>query len=254
MTICTDPPGGGAPPPPPPPPPTPPPPPPAAPPGSLDDPPGAREQLREAGAPPRIVFREAPDDVLVRRYEASRRKHPLGSGERMSEAIAEERALLEPLKAEADVVVDTSNLNVHQLRDRLRDLFSAGPADQSLQASIVSFGFKHGLPLDVDLVFDCRFLPNPHWVESLRSLRGTDAKVKRYVMKQPETEAFLTELERLFALLLPAYVKEGKSYLSIGVGCTGGHHRSLVLAQELARVLERLAFPARVHHRDLERG
>jgi UPF0042 nucleotide-binding protein len=222
--------------------------------GSLDDLHVALEQLREAGARTRIVFLEAADDVLVRRYEASRRKHPLGSGERMSEAIAEERALLEPLKAEADVVVDTSNLNVHQLRDRLRDLFSAGPADQSLQASIVSFGFKHGLPLDVDLVFDCRFLPNPHWVESLRSLRGTDAKVKRYVMKQPETEAFLAELERLFALLLPAYVKEGKSYLSIGVGCTGGHHRSVVLAEELARVLERLGFPARVHHRDLERG
>jgi len=222
--------------------------------GSLDDLHVALEQLREAGARTRIVFLEAADDVLVRRYEASRRKHPLGSGERMSEAIAEERALLEPLKAEADVVVDTSNLNVHQLRDRLRDLFSAGPADQSLQASIVSFGFKHGLPLDVDLVFDCRFLPNPHWVESLRSLRGTDAKVKRYVMKQPETEAFLAELERLFALLLPAYVREGKSYLSIGVGCTGGHHRSVVLAEELARTLERLGFPARVHHRDLERG
>jgi UPF0042 nucleotide-binding protein len=222
--------------------------------GSLEDLHLALEQLREAGAHTRILFLEAADDVLVRRYEASRRKHPLGAGERMSEAIAEERALLEPLKAEADVVIDTSNLNVHQLRDRLRNLFASGPADQSLQANIVSFGFKHGLPLDVDLVFDCRFLPNPHWVESLRPLRGTDAKVKRYVMKQPETEAFLAELERLFALLLPAYVREGKSYLSIGVGCTGGHHRSVVLAEELARTLERLGFPARVHHRDVERG
>jgi UPF0042 nucleotide-binding protein len=222
--------------------------------GSLEDLHVALEQLREAGARTRIVFLEAADDVLVRRYEASRRKHPLGAGERMSEAIAGERALLEPLKAEADVVIDTSNLNVHQLRDRLRHLFAAGPDDQSLQASIVSFGFKHGLPLDVDLVFDCRFLPNPHWVESLRPLRGTDAKVKRYVMKQPETEAFLAELERLFALLLPAYVREGKSYLSIGVGCTGGHHRSVVLAEELARTLERLGFPAQVHHRDIERG
>jgi UPF0042 nucleotide-binding protein len=222
--------------------------------GALEDLHVALEQLREAGARTRILFLEAADDVLVRRYEASRRKHPLGSGERMSEAIAEERALLEPLKAEADLVVDTSNLNVHQLRDRLRDVFATGPSDQSLQANIVSFGFKHGLPLDVDLVFDCRFLPNPHWVESLRPLRGTDAKVKRYVMKQPETEAFLAELERLFALLLPAYVREGKSYLSIGVGCTGGHHRSVVLAEELARTLERLGFPARVHHRDVERG
>jgi RNase adapter protein RapZ len=222
--------------------------------GSLEDLHLALEPLREAGARTRIVFLEAADDVLVRRYEASRRKHPLAAGERMSEAIAEERALLEPLKAEADVVIDTSNLNVHQLRDRLRALFATGQAEQSLQTSIVSFGFKHGLPLDVDLVFDCRFLPNPHWVESLRPLRGTDPKVKRYVMKQDETEAFLAELERLFALLLPAYVKEGKSYLSIGVGCTGGHHRSVVLAEELARTLERLGFPARVHHRDLERG
>jgi UPF0042 nucleotide-binding protein len=222
--------------------------------GALEDLHVALEQLREAGARTRIVFLEAADDVLVRRYEASRRKHPLATGERMTEAIAEERALLEPLKAEADVVIDTSNLNVHQLRDRLRALFTAGPAEYGLQANIVSFGFKHGLPLDVDLVFDCRFLPNPHWVESLRPLRGTDPKVRRYVMKQQETDAFLTELERLFALLLPAYVKEGKSYLSIGVGCTGGHHRSVVLAEELARVFERLGFPARVHHRDLERG
>jgi len=222
--------------------------------GALEDLHVALELLREAGARTRIVFLEAADDVLVRRYEASRRKHPLAAGERMTEAIAEERALLEPLKAEADLVIDTSNLNVHQLRDRLRALFAAGPAEHSLQANIVSFGFKHGLPLDVDLVFDCRFLPNPHWVESLRPLPGTDAKVRRYVMKQEETEAFLAELERLFALLLPAYVKEGKSYLSIGVGCTGGHHRSVVLAEELARTLERLGFPAQVHHRDLERG
>jgi RNase adapter protein RapZ len=222
--------------------------------GALEDLHVALEQLREAGARTRIVFLEAADDVLVRRYEASRRKHPLAMGERMTEAITEERALLEPLKAEADVVIDTSNLNVHQLRDRLRALFTAGPAEYGLQANIVSFGFKHGLPLDVDLVFDCRFLPNPHWVESLRPLRGTDPKVRRYVMKQQETDAFLTELERLFALLLPAYVKEGKSYLSIGVGCTGGHHRSVVLAEELARIFERLGFPARVHHRDLERG
>jgi UPF0042 nucleotide-binding protein len=194
------------------------------------------------------------DDVLVRRYEATRRKHPLGGTDRVSEAIADERALLEPLKAQADLVVDTSSLNVHELRDRLRDLFATGAADQALQTSIVSFGFKHGLPLDVDLVFDCRFLPNPHWVESLRPLPGTDPRVRRYVLKQPETEAFLQELERLFALLLPAYVREGKAYLSIAVGCTGGHHRSVVLAEELAKVLERLGFEARVHHRDVDRG
>ena len=219
--------------------------------GALEDLHVALEQLREAGARTRIVFLEAADDVLVRRYEASRRKHPLAAGERMSEAIAEERALLEPLKAEADVVIDTSNLNVHQLRDRLRALFAAGQSEQSLQTSIVSFGFKHGLPLDVDLVFDCRFLPNPHWVESLRPLRGTDPKVKRYVMKQDETEAFLAELERLFALLLPAYVKEGKSYLSIGVGCTGGHHRSVYVAHQLAETLRKSGYSIKEFHRDI---
>jgi UPF0042 nucleotide-binding protein len=222
--------------------------------GALDDLHAALEELREAGVRTRILFLEAADDVLVRRYETTRRKHPLAGTDRVSEAIADERLLLQPLKEQADLVVDTTDLNVHQLRDRLRDLFSAAAADQSLQASIVSFGFKHGLPLDVDLVFDCRFLPNPHWVETLRPLPGTDPRVKRYVLKQPETEAFLAELERLFALLLPAYVREGKSYLSVGVGCTGGHHRSVVLAEELAKILERLGFPARVHHRDVERG
>lgn len=222
--------------------------------GALEDLHVALEDLREAGLRTRILFLEAADDVLVRRYEATRRKHPFGATDRVSEAIAGERALLEPLKEQADIVVDTSDLNVHQLRDRLRDLFATSPAEQSLQASVVSFGFKHGLPLDVDLVFDCRFLPNPHWVESLRPLPGTDPRVRRYVLKQPETEAFLAELERLFALLLPAYVKEGKAYLSIAVGCTGGHHRSVVLAEELAKVLERLGFPAKVHHRDVERG
>lgn len=222
--------------------------------GALEDLHLALEELRESGVRTRVFFLDAADDVLVRRFETTRRKHPLGATDRVSEAIAGERALLEPLKEQADIVVDTSDLNVHELRDRLREIFSSGPGDQSLQTSIVSFGFKHGLPMDVDLVFDCRFLPNPHWVESLRPLPGTDARVRRYVMKQPETEAFLEELERLFALLVPAYVKEGKSYLSIGVGCTGGHHRSVVLAEELARILERLGFRANVHHRDVARG
>ena len=222
--------------------------------GSLEDLHVALEQLREAGARTRIVFLEAADSVLVRRYEASRRKHPLAAGERMSEAIAEERALLEPLKAEADVVIDTSNLNVHQLRDRLRALFAAGQSEQSLQTNIVSFGFKHGLPLDVDLVFDCRFLPNPHWIDALRPLPGTDPKVRKYVMGRPEAKAFLGQLEQMLALLLPAYVREGKTYLSIGIGCTGGRHRSVVIAGELAKILDRLGFPAAVYYRDLDRA
>jgi len=172
----------------------------------------------------------------------------------VSDGIAAERQLLEELKGRADLVIDTTNLNVHDLRDRLLARFDTdGDRSTSLQTNIVSFGYKHGLPVDVDLVFDCRFLPNPHWVEELRPQRGTDPAVRDYVMDQPETRAFVEELRRLFALLLPAFVREGKAYLSIGVGCTGGRHRSVVLAGELAAVLHDLGFPTRVEHRDIER-
>jgi UPF0042 nucleotide-binding protein len=215
----------------------------------------ALEELRDAGAETRILFLDASDAVLVQRFEATRRPHPLaGDDHRVVEGIARERELLEELKGQADVVVDTSTLNVHQLRERLSGLFAEADAEPGLQVSLVSFGYKHGLPTDVDLVFDCRFLPNPHWVDSLRPLRGTDPAVRKYVLKQPETAMFLQELERLFALLLPAYVREGKAYLSVGVGCTGGRHRSVVLADELAKVFERLGFRARVRHRDVSRG
>ena len=214
----------------------------------------ALAELRETGARTRVLFLDAADEVLVRRFDETRRRHPVAESHRVSEGIARERELLEEIKGQADIVIDTSELNVHELRDRLREIIGE-PADMpsGLQINVVSFGYKHGLPLDVDLVFDCRFLPNPHWIESLRPLPGTDSKVRRYVMKQEETQAFLEELSNLFELLLPAYVREGKSYLSIGVGCTGGRHRSVVIAAEIARLLERIGFPARVHHRDLER-
>ena len=214
----------------------------------------ALAELRETGARTRVLFLDASDEVLVRRFDATRRRHPVADANRVSEGIARERELLEEIKGQADIVVDTSELNVHELRDRLREIIGE-PSDMpsGLQINVVSFGYKHGLPLDVDLVFDCRFLPNPHWIDSLRPLPGTDAKVRRYVMKQEETQKFLEELSGLFSLLLPAYVREGKSYLSIGVGCTGGRHRSVVIAAEIGRLLERLGFQARVHHRDLER-
>jgi len=219
----------------------------------MEDLEAALHELRESGARTRILFLDAADDVLVRRFDATRRRHPLAGSDRVLEGIVRERALLEELKGQADLVVDTSDLNVHELRDRLRELFGEATPEGTLQTSVVSFGYKHGLPLDVDLVFDCRFLPNPHWVDELRPLPGTDPRVRRYVMKQPETNDFLAELERLFALLLPAYVREGKAYLSIGIGCTGGHHRSVVIAEELAKVLARLGFRSRVHHRDVDR-
>jgi UPF0042 nucleotide-binding protein len=220
----------------------------------VDDLVAALAELERTGASTRVLFLDASDDVLVRRYEESRRKHPLAADDRVSDGIVAERALLEDLKGRADLVVDTTDLNVHELRDRLHELFDVDSGVGTLQTSLVSFGYKHGLPIDVDLVFDCRFLPNPHWVEELRPLSGTDARVREYVLSQPETGPFLDELERLFTLLLPGYVREGKSYLSIGIGCTGGRHRSVVIADELARVFERHGVTPRVHHRDIDRG
>ena len=219
----------------------------------VDDLGAALAGVRETGARTSLLFLDASDEVLVRRFEASRRPHPVAGTGRVSDGIRQERNLLEGLKGEADLVVDTSNLNVHELRDRLHELFRDDQSAGALQTSLVSFGYKHGVPLDVDLMFDCRFLPNPHWVEELRELPGTDPAVREYVLAQPEAGPFLEELRRLFQLLLPAFAREGKSYLSIGIGCTGGRHRSVVVAAELATMLDGLGFPTRVHHRDLDR-
>jgi UPF0042 nucleotide-binding protein len=221
----------------------------------MDELEAALTELRQSGARTRVLFLDASDGVLVRRFEASRRRHPLSDADSIVDGIALERDLLEELKGEADLLVDTTELNVHQLRERVRELFGEGaPEPGELQTNVVSFGYKHGVPVDVDVLFDCRFLPNPHWVERLRPLPGTDARVRRYVLGQPEAEAFLGELRRLFELLLPAYVREGKAYLSIGIGCTGGRHRSVVIANELGKVLGELGFDARVVHRDLDRA
>lgn len=211
------------------------------------------DELRRSGATSRVLFLDAADVALVRRYEASRRRHPLSDSDRVSEGIARERALLERLKGDADLLVDTTNLNVHQLRDRLRELFSEDSTRTALQVNVVSFGYKHGLPLDVDLVFDCRFLPNPHWIEDLRPLTGNDPPVRDYVMAQSGTHEFLDELDRLFELLLPGYEQEGKAYLSIALGCTGGRHRSVVIAEQLAERLRRHGYSVSVHHRDVTR-
>ncbi len=200
-----------------------------------------------------MLFLDAADDVLVRRYEASRRRHPLSDSERVVEGIARERGLVETLKGDADVIVDTSNLNVHKLRDRLHELFAEHDTAGALHVNVVSFGYKHGLPLDVDLVFDCRFLPNPHWVDELRPFTGRDAPVIDYVMQQSSTREFLEQLDRLLELTLPGYEDEGKAYLSIGVGCTGGRHRSVVIADQIATMLRRHGYRAAVQHRDVER-
>jgi RNase adapter protein RapZ len=210
--------------------------------------------LRAADTRVRVVFLDASTEVLVRRYEGTRRRHPLASSDvSLAQAIDRERELLEEVKAEADVVVDTTELNVHQLRDRIRDLFPADDPAGGMQTTVVSFGYKHGLPLDVDLVLDCRFLPNPHWDEALRPLTGLDAPVRTFVLRQPETREFLDQLRDLLDLLLPAYEKEGKSYLTIAFGCTGGRHRSVTIAEEIATHLRRHGHRPTVTHRDLDR-
>ena len=201
----------------------------------------------------RVLFLDAADEVLVRRYEDNRRRHPLGGSNGVVESIKSERKALEPLKAEADLVIDTSELNVHQLRDRITEQFGADAPQGGMQTTVMSFGYKHGLPLDVDLVLDCRFLPNPHWVDELRPKTGRDKQVRRYVLDNPQTGEFLERLDALFDVLLPGYVAEGKSYLTIAVGCTGGRHRSVVIADELASRLRKRGIEPRVLHRDVKR-
>jgi UPF0042 nucleotide-binding protein len=211
----------------------------------------AVDQLRASGSGVRTLFLEASDEVLVRRFEGTRRRHPLGQ-EGVTEAITRERERLEPIRALADVVVDTTDLNVNQLRERLIDLFTTDRAEP-MQISVMSFGFKHGVPLDVDNVFDVRFLPNPHWVDELRPLTGLDEQVRAFVLGQAPAQEFLCRVDDLLGFLLPAYIKEGKSYLTVAVGCTGGRHRSVALVEDLgARVAARGYDPV-IYHRDLSR-
>ena len=214
----------------------------------------ALADLREAHVPYRILYLDASDETLVTRFEASRRPHPLAPADRMVEGIRKERALMGRLRDEADLVIDTSDLSPHELRDRVRDTFAAGRPEDGLQVGLVSFGYKHGIPRDADLVFDCRFLPNPHWVAELRPLPGTTKEVRDYVTGQAQYEGFVKRLKRLLDFVVPGYVKEGKAYLTIAVGCTGGRHRSVVLADELAAYFREAGHPVTVDHRDLDRG
>jgi UPF0042 nucleotide-binding protein len=208
--------------------------------------------LRASGAHVRMLFLDSSDEVLVRRFEGTRRRHPVDAPT-LLEAIRQERDLLLEIRQSADVVIDTSDVNVNELRSRLSKLFTDEQSGGAMETTIISFGFKYGLPLDVDLVLDCRFLPNPHWVEALRALTGLDEPVRDFVLGDVQSQEFLDRVYDLLTFLLPAYAKEGKSYLSIAIGCTGGRHRSVTIAAELGRRIGELGFHPAVHHRDIER-
>ncbi len=209
--------------------------------------------LTDAGHRPRVVFVHARDEVLVRRYESNRREHPLQGTGRLSDGIAAERALLTDIAGDADLWVDTSDLNVHQLRATLEAAFIRDGAAPELTATVLSFGFKYGLPLDADLVVDARFLPNPHWVPELRALTGRDAAVRDHVLGSPDADTFLERYMQVLRLLVPGYQREGKRYLTLAVGCTGGKHRSVAIAEEFARRLSVEGVSAAARHRDLGR-
>jgi RNase adapter protein RapZ len=214
----------------------------------------ALEELKELNIGCRIVFLEASDEDLVRRYEATRRRHPLAPGDRVVEGIRKERLMMESLRGDADLVIDTSGLTPHELRSRVRDAFSQAPPEAGLQVSVVSFGFKHGAPRDADLVLDVRFLPNPHWIDDLRPLPGTDELVRSYVKGQDPYGDFMERVTGLLDVVVPGYVREGKSYLTVAIGCTGGKHRSVVVADELADWFRTRGLPVTVTHRDVDRS
>lgn len=212
------------------------------------------EQLRGDGWRVRVLFLDARSDVLIRRYESSRRRHPSGADELLGAAIEQERRRFDVLRAAADVVIDTSELNVHQLRERVSALFTDSDDDPAaMTVSVMSFGFKHGLPADVDMVLDCRFLPNPHWVDDLRPLSGLDGPVSDYVLGSALTDPFLAGLDDLYDVLLPAFEAEGRPYLTIAFGCTGGRHRSVAITEATARRLAERGITARVNHRDVDK-
>jgi UPF0042 nucleotide-binding protein len=208
-------------------------------------------ELRARGFHPRIVFVDADDAVLVRRYESVRRKHPLQGDGRLADGIAAERRLLLEARGEADLVLDTTDLNVNQLRNRVEEVF--GTAEHQLRATVLSFGFKYGVPGDADFVVDMRFLPNPHWVPGLRPRTGQDPDVASYVLGQPGAEDFLQRYAALLTEVVTGFRHEGKQYLTVAVGCTGGKHRSVASAERLAGLLAASGLPTRVAHRDLGR-
>ncbi len=220
--------------------------------GFFEQLPGMFADLGTVGVMPEILYLEASDDVIVRRQESVRRPHPLQGDGRLLDGIGRERELLATLRAAADLVIDTSALNIHQLRSRVSHAYG-GSSDEKLRVTLLSFGFKNGLPVDADMVFDVRFLPNPHWIPELRPQTGLSKPVSDYVLGQTGALDFVAALEGLLTLLSGGYITEGKRFVTIGIGCTGGKHRSTAIAEELARRLRAGGLATTVLHRDLGR-
>ena len=198
-----------------------------------------------------LVFLEASDKALIRRFEETRRPHPLGRDLPVREGIRLERTLLKPMRQLADVTIDTTRMNVHELRELIQRQFGGLSARQAILVSVVSFGFRSGVPADANLVFDARFLPNPNYIPRLKSKTGLDEVVQRYMDSFPQTREFMKQLMRLLVYLLPHYVREGKSYLTIAIGCTGGRHRSVAIAEKVGKALVEEGYKTRVSHRDI---
>ena len=213
--------------------------------------PGLLMHLRK-DHPISLVFIEANDDALLRRYSETRRPHPLGKDYSVRESLHHERELMAPIRKLADLVIDSTQFNVHELRNFITRRFKS-PDRHTMLISVVSFGYKYGVPVDADLIFDVRFLPNPHFVPALRKFTGRDAKVRRFIRSFPQTGEFLKRMESLLAYLMPHYIEEGKSYLTIAFGCTGGKHRSVMLAEEIKKALEKRKYASKVFHRDIEK-
>ncbi|SCG58459.1 UPF0042 nucleotide-binding protein [Micromonospora zamorensis] len=213
---------------------------------------GAIRELKDRGFSPRVVFVDADDEVLIRRFESVRRSHPLQGDGRLADGIAVERGLLEEARDQADVIVDTSHLNVNQLRRRIEELFGGEDA-RRLRVTVLSFGFKYGLPPDADFVLDARFLPNPYWVPELREHTGREEAVSAYVLGQEGADAFVASYADLVNATTAGFEREGKRYLTVAVGCTGGKHRSVAIAEELAGRLRHSGLAANAQHRDLGR-
>lgn len=214
--------------------------------------PAMYQQLQQA-LPTRLVYLEADDAALLRRFSETRRPHPLGADRSVASSVKEERQLLEPIRKLADLVLNTSKFNVHELRELIGEKFGAGRDESQILIYVTSFGYRHGIPTDSDLVFDVRFLPNPNYIPQYKDLTGKNAEVAKYIRSFPQTNEFMERISDLLAYLLPHYIEEGKSYLTISFGCTGGHHRSVMMGEEIRKRLTKLGYRVKGLHRDIQK-